>query len=103
MNRLRYTNAVLTVLALLLSLNLWVELSGPGSAALPGVQTAHAQGVGGGGAREVEMIRQLENLNAATKAIQAQLVGGISVDVKSMPAGGDCSPRCFENAPAAAA
>ena len=83
MPALRYTNAVLTLLAVLLSANLWVLVSGPSA----GLATeAHAQGVSNTAQRQVEILNEIEYANEQLKAINANLIGGVKVEVVSMPA-----------------
>ena len=84
MPALRYTNAVLTLLAVLLSANLWVLVSGPAGTGLAG--EAHAQGVGNTAQRQVEILEEIEQANEKLTAINANLLGGIKVEVVSMPA-----------------
>ncbi len=83
MPALRYTNAVLTVLAVLLSANLWVLISGPAGVGLAG--EAHAQGVGNTAQRQVEILEGIEQANEKLTAINANLIGGVKVEVVSMP------------------
>ena len=83
MPALRYTNAVLTLLAVLLSANLWVLVSGPAGAGL--ASEAQAQGVSNTAQRQVEMLNEIERVNDQLTAINANLIGGIRVEVASMP------------------
>ena len=87
MPALRYTNAVLTLLAVLLTANLWVLVSGPAGAGLTG--EAHAQGVSNTAQRQVEILNELELANEQLRAINANLIGGLQVQVTSMPASGE--------------
>ena len=87
MPALRYTNAVLTLLAVLLSANLWVQVSGPAGTGL--ATPANAQGVGNSSQRQVEILKQIENANDQLRAINSNLIGGIQVEVTSMPATGE--------------
>ena len=87
MPTLRYTNAVLTVLAVLLSANLWVLISGPAGVGLTG--EARAQGVSNTAQRQVEILNQVEAANEKLTAINANLIGGLKVEVTSMPAQGE--------------
>ena len=87
MPALRYTNAVLTVLAVLLSANLWVLVSGPTGTGL--TTEAQAQGVGNTAQRQVEILEQVKSANDQLRTINANLLGGLKVEVTSMPASGE--------------
>ena len=61
MNRLRYLNTVLTVLAILLALNLWTQWH---ATPTPSAATqAHAQGIPDAGQQRMEMVDLLKSLN----------------------------------------
>lgn len=83
MPTLRYTNAVLTILAVLLSANLWVLVSGPAGTGL--AAEANAQGVSNSAQRQVEILQEIGRANDQLRAINANLVGGLKVEVVSMP------------------
>lgn len=83
MPTLRYTNAVLTLLAVLLSANLWVLISGPAGSGL--ASEANAQGVSNNAQRQVEILSEVSRVNDQLTAINANLVGGLRVEVVSMP------------------
>ena len=87
MPALRYTNAVLTLLAVLLSANLWVLVSGPTGSGL--TAEVHAQGVSNSAQRQVEILNEIEQANEQLRAINANLIGGLRVEVTSMPASGE--------------
>ncbi len=59
MRSLRYLNCVLTVLAVLLSLQLWTSWS---TSSVSMVQEAHAQGIPNAGAQRKEMIDALARI-----------------------------------------
>lgn len=89
MSTLRYLNGILTVLALLLGLHVWVLLAGSPAVAgfLPDGNTAHAVGVGGTAERQVEIRDELRALNKEVSAMSAKLDAGLEVSVTSMPSG----------------
>ncbi len=83
MNSLKYTNGVLTVLAILLSLTLFTAWSG--SAANPAdsglVGEAHANGIANAGAQRQGILDQLRLMNTKIDAVQAAISGGVTVRV----------------------
>ena len=84
MKNLRYLNVILTVIALLLTLNLWTQWTGSSSPVASGfATTAQAQGEGlpNAGAQRVEMIALLRKQIAATESLTALLKSG-TVKVK---------------------
>jgi hypothetical protein len=86
MRNLRYLNGILTVLAVLLALNTWVLVAGsPAGQLISPTQDAHAQGVGGNGARQAQMLDELKATNKKLDALTAQIKKGINVTVTSMP------------------
>ena len=76
MPKLTYLNAILTVLAVLLAMNLWVGLHGPGGALLAPGQHVHAQGIPDGGAQRLEMVNQLKLLNTRVNEVSELLRSG---------------------------
>lgn len=93
MKTLRYLNTVLTVIAVLLTLNVYVQLTGsPAGAAVSTVQEAHAaekpqRGVGNSATAQLEELREINNnLNRLAGKLTD---GSIRVKVDSMPAQGD--------------
>lgn len=93
MKTLRYLNTVLTVIALLLTLNLYVQLTGtPAGAMVSTANEAHAaaepKGVGSTAARQQAMVEALDSLNTSVSAINKTLTdGSVRVRVDSLPAG----------------
>jgi Spy/CpxP family protein refolding chaperone len=72
MRNLRYLNAMLTILVVLLALQLWTTWT-----ASPSVATAaFAQGIPDEGAQRAQIIDQLKLLNEKTDQIKALLVTG---------------------------
>ena len=90
MKTVRYLNSVLTVIAVLLTLNLYVQLTVGGPAV---ASTAHAadtakKGVGSTAARQAEMVRSLDELVKVNTLINQTLTNAtISVKVENLPAG----------------
>ncbi|BAM03592.1 hypothetical protein [Phycisphaera mikurensis] len=84
MPALRYTNAVLTLLAVLLSANLWVLVSGPSNGL---ASEAHAQGVSNTAQRQVEILEEIKVANEQLRAINSNLIGGVKVEVVAAPGG----------------
>ncbi|MEL7087029.1 MAG: hypothetical protein AAGL98_01075 [Planctomycetota bacterium] len=95
MKTLRYLNTVLTVIAVLLTINVYVQLTGsPAGAAVSTATQAHAadkaKGVGSTAAREQAQLEALRDINVNLKAAVAKLSdGSVRVKVDSMPAQGD--------------
>ena len=90
MKSLSYCNRVLTVIAVLLTLNLYVQLTGTaGGAVVTPVTEARAdrgpdRGVGNAAAAQLDQLRQI---NVGISALAATLVEGtVRVKVDSMPA-----------------
>jgi len=93
MKTLRYLNTVLTVIALLLTLNLYVQLTGtPAGGMVSPASEAHAaetKGVGSSAARQQQMVKSLESLNSTLSSMNQTLTNGsVRVRVDSMPEGG---------------
>ncbi len=93
MKTLRYLNSVLTVIAVLLTLNLYVQLTAPvGPTAVSFATPAHAaakdkRGVGSQAARQGEMINAIKQLAKTTETIKATLSGApLRVQVENFPA-----------------
>jgi len=81
MKPITYLNGILTVLAVLLTLNLWTQWhAGPGAAQLPGLaQQAHARDVpapASGGAQRKVMIDELKRIKGDTQQISQLLSSG---------------------------
>lgn len=94
MKTLRYLNSVLTVIAVLLTLNLYVQLTAPAGATVASFATpAHAaadekRGVGSQAARQAEMVNAIKQMAKTTEMINATLTGGdpLRVKVENFPA-----------------
>ncbi|MEM9883755.1 MAG: hypothetical protein AAF800_12645 [Planctomycetota bacterium] len=93
MNNLRYLNAVLTVIAVLLSVHVYLDLAGsPAGATLAPVPEARAEdrprGIGSTAAREQAQLDELRTLNDGLRDLKTTLTGGgVRVKVDSMPNG----------------
>ena len=72
MNATRYLNTILTVLAVLLSLNLFTAWSSGDGMATP----VMAQGIPDEGAQRVQIINELKKLNQQTGEIKSLLSSG---------------------------
>ena len=85
MKNLRYLNTILTIIAVLLTLNLWTLWAGHSSpVSADFAAPAHAQvneGLANAGAQRVEMIALLKKQVAATESITTLLKSG-TVKVK---------------------
>jgi hypothetical protein len=80
MRSLRYLNGVLTVLAVLLTLNLWTQWqAAPGTAALPQVERAHAQGLANPDEQRMQIIDLLKQANVQLESISKRLDEPITV------------------------
>jgi len=93
MKTLRYLNTVLTVIAVLLTLNVYVQLTGtPAGSAVSVTQEAHAadrptRGVGSANAAQLD---QLKAINENLSRLAGKLTDGtMRVKVDSMPIEGD--------------
>lgn len=82
-----YLNVVLTVIAVLLGLNLWVGLhQSPASALLDPATPAHAAGSVSAGQQRANMIKSLEKIQSSVDAVSSKLTdGSMKVTVTSMP------------------
>ncbi|MEM8737221.1 MAG: hypothetical protein AAGG38_01920 [Planctomycetota bacterium] len=95
MKSLRYLNSVLTVLAILLTLNVYLQLAGTSAgAAVSTVNVAHAKdrpkGVGSTAAREQAQLEELRNISRTMTQLNTALTNGsIRVKVDSLPAQSD--------------
>lgn len=79
MRNLRYTNAILTVLAVLLTLNLyagWSTSPGGRLVSLEGEAVAQETGIANAGAQRREMIDVLKQLNATVGEMKKTLTDG---------------------------
>jgi hypothetical protein len=91
MKTLRYLNTVLTLIAVLLTLNLYAQLTATpaGAAVSPTTQALAAdqpRGVGSTAAREAAQLEELRDLNAQVARLAAALTdGSVRVKVDSMP------------------
>ncbi len=87
MNNSKYLNAVLTVIALLLGLNLWVGAhQSSASAAFDPATDALAQGTTDAGAQRKAMIDELKSLGSKVDAMSKKLTdGSIKVQVEGQP------------------
>ena len=87
MRSLRYLNTVLTILALLLTLNLWTAWSTTSVGDTLSIsRTANAQGIVNAGAQRKEMINQVHQMNIAMVDLKTTLTdGAIRVHVDAIP------------------
>lgn len=82
MPSLKYLNTILTILAIILALNLYVTVF-TGPSALP---QAHAQGIPDEGAQRVQIIDQLKLLNQKLEQLKGLLESGkVKVVVTNAP------------------
>lgn len=84
MKNLRYLNSILTIIAVLLTLNLWTLWTGSSSPVADFAAPAHAQvneGLANAGAQRSEMIALLKKQISATESLTALLKSG-TVKVK---------------------
>ena len=93
MKTLRYLNSVLTVIAVLLTLNLYVQLTAPAGGNVASFTTpAHAaeakRGVGSQAARQNEMTKAIKQLAKTAEMINVTLTTGdpLRVKVENFPA-----------------
>ena len=88
MNNMKYLNTVLTVLAVLLALNLWVNVNDTSSNGIGLESQAIAQGRVDAGQQRAEMIKELKGLKSTVESMSSKLTdGSIKVKVESMPEG----------------
>ena len=80
MRSLRYLNGVLTILAILLSLQLWtswtLSSSASGTARVLGPQSAYAAGIPNAGAQRKEMVDLLKKQVKQTEALTEMFQSG---------------------------
>ena len=89
----KYLNTVLTLIAVLLGLNLWVGLHTPnsGATALDPATQAYAQGRSNPSEERARIVRELEKVVAEVDALGQQLDavttrdGAVRVEVEVMP------------------
>lgn len=80
MRSLRYLNTVLTVIAILLTLNLYTLWTAtPGGALLDHAQVAEAQGVSNAGAQRKEMVDLLKQINTHLSDVKSTLKSGVTI------------------------
>lgn len=87
MRSLRYLNSVLTIIAVLLTLNLYTMwTASPGGELLSASQEAHAQGIPNAGAQRKQIIDELAALQVSVNDLKTTLTNGsVRVVVDSMP------------------
>lgn len=87
MQQSRYLNAVLTVIAVLLGLNLWVGAhQSPAGSALDPSGQAMAIGSTDAGQQRTAMIEALKTLNSKVDAMSSKLTDGtLKVEIKNLP------------------
>jgi hypothetical protein len=115
MKALRYTNAVLTVLAVLLSIQLWTTWHGRGLAAIeaaptqaappdPSIRTGAPGGLPDAGAQRRDIIdllkRQVQQSDELTKLLRS---GQVRVRVENPPKEGAAAVKDADRAPAVTA
>lgn len=76
MRSLRYLNTILTVLAILLSLNLWMQWTQTPAAALPITSQAQAAGLPDSGAQLQQQIELLKQLNRTSEELTGLFKNG---------------------------
>jgi len=86
MKTLRYLNSVLTVIAVLLTLNLYVQLTTPAGGNVASFATP--RGVGSQAARQNEMTKAIKQLAKTAEMINVTLTTGdpLRVKVENFPA-----------------
>ena len=88
MKNQRYLNSVLTAIALLLAMNLWVNVHDSDAPALGLESQAMAQGSVSPAQQREAMIREIQALGAKIDAVGTKLTDGSArVKVDSMPEG----------------
>ena len=86
MNNMKYLNTVLTVLAVLLALNLWVNVNGSPTNGIGLESQAIAQGRVDAGQQRADMIKELKSLKSTVEAMSSKLTdGSIKVKVEGDP------------------
>ncbi len=87
MRSLRYLNTILTLIAVLLTLNLWTAWTTGSAPAVDLAHQAHAQGASSSGDRQQTMIEKLTSIDKKVGDIDATLTSGqVRVKIDSMPA-----------------
>lgn len=82
MKSLRYLNTILTVIAVLLTVNVWTLWNvTPGGNAMSVATEAQAAGIANAGQQRKEIVDAIKSLNANTTELKAMLANG-SVRVK---------------------
>lgn len=77
MRSLRYCNVVLTVIAVLLTLNLWTAwTTTPGGSLMSVADDAHAQGIPNAGAQRKAIVDELKKVNTELKSLGSTLKSG---------------------------
>lgn len=80
MKTLRYSNTILTVIAVLLTLNLYITLAdSPAGSTLSAANEAHAaeaRGVGSQAERQQEILKALTDMKASVEKINTTLTSG---------------------------
>jgi len=87
MRSVRYLNAILTILAVLLALNLWVTWAAtPGGQALSWAKPAQAAGIPNAGEQRKEMVDLLKALNVKVAQLTDLVQSGkVRVQVEAPP------------------
>ncbi|MFK7790817.1 MAG: hypothetical protein AB8C95_15155 [Phycisphaeraceae bacterium] len=86
MTNTKYLNSVLTAIALLLALNLWVGVNGSPSDSINPEGQAIAQGRVDAGQQRAEMIKELKGLKSTVESMSKKLSdGSITVKVEGDP------------------
>ena len=86
MNNMKYLNTVLTVLAVLLALNLWVGANPAPGQGISLESQAIAQGRVDAGQQRADMIKELKGLKSTVEAMSTKLSSGtITVKVEGEP------------------
>ena len=89
MKSLRYLNTMLTVIAVLLTVNIWTIWSvSPGGDALSVATEARAEGMPNAGAQRKEMITAIKKVQAETGELKAMFKSGsarVRLEAGSLP------------------
>ena len=86
MRQIKYLNTVLTIIAVLLTVNLWVTWAQSSVSVAEGAQAQAGISLPDPGVQRSEMISQLKSLNEKITELNAQFKGGTArVRVESMP------------------
>jgi hypothetical protein len=77
MRSLRYLNTVLTLIAVLLTVNIWTLWTvTPGGSALSVATQARAAGIANAAQQRIDMINALKSINTDTTKLKSMLQGG---------------------------